>query len=90
MDSLRLARYSLPVDSQQYVDRLRFGQNSDKFNTENRINSTSIWESNMYKLLSNCVYGYFLLNLYNRIDVKLCQDPKEMLKYIAKPTFEYF
>ncbi len=60
------------------------------FNTKNRAKSTSIWESNINKMLNNAVYGFFLLNLMGRINVKLCQDPKEMLKLVAKQTFQSF
>ena len=60
------------------------------FNTEKRQQARSDFEKDLYKLLSNAVYGKTIENLRKRIHVKLISDQKEAKRYIRKPTCQSF
>ena len=61
-----------------------------EYNTEMRKAAKSESEKSLWKLASNSVYGKFLEQLRNRLNVKLVTDQKLAEMYIAKPTFQSF
>ena len=56
------------------------------FNTEKRQNARSDFEKDLYKLLSNAVYGKTIEQLRSRTHIKLISDPEMAKRYIRKPT----
>ena len=60
------------------------------FNTEKRQHARSDFEKDLYKLLSNAVYGKTIEQLRSRTNIKLISDPNEAKRYIRKPTCRSF
>ena len=56
------------------------------FNTEKRINVANDFEKGFLKLMINSVYGKAVENLRKRINVRLVNNEKDVLKYTSKPT----
>ena len=61
-----------------------------KFNSEMRRDAKSAFEKDFFKLMVNSVFGKFLQNLRNQIDLKLVSDQICAEKLIAQPAFEDF
>jgi len=59
-------------------------------NTEKRQHARSDFEKDLYKLLSNAVYGKTIEQLRKRTHVRLISDPIEAKRYIRKPTCQSF
>ena len=57
------------------------------FNTNKRKESNDKFSKNLYKLLSNCIYGKSIENIRIRINVKLVNDKNNYLKIVNKPKF---
>ena len=57
------------------------------FNTDKRQNSPDQFSKDLYKLLSNCIYGKSIENQRKRINVKLVNDKKAYQKIVNKPNF---
>ena len=60
------------------------------FNTRQRQLSKTPTEKQMFKFLTNSLYGRTLLNQRKIVDVKLITNEKTARNVIAKPTFESF
>jgi len=60
------------------------------YNTEKRQQARSDFEKDLYKLLSNAVYGKTIEQLRKRTHIKLISDPNEAKRYIRKPTCQSF
>lgn len=58
-----------------------------KLNTELRKKAKTKHAQNFYKLVTNSLYGRLLMQLRNRINVKLITKWKQARRLIAKPTF---
>ena len=54
------------------------------FNTEKRINAGNDFEKDFLKLMINSVYGKTMEILRKRINVKLVNNEKDLLKYTSK------
>lgn len=51
-----------------------------EFNTKQRKLALSKFEQDLYKLMTNAVFGYSLLNHKNRIDFRLVTEKKKFVK----------
>ena len=60
------------------------------FNTEKRQQARSDFEKDLYKLLSNAVYGKTIEQLRKRTHIKLISDPNQAKRFIRKPTCQSF
>ena len=60
------------------------------FNTEKRMQARSDFEKDLYKLLSNAVYGKTIEQLRSRTHIKLISDSNIAKRYIRKPTCKSF
>ncbi|MBV2113503.1 MAG: hypothetical protein KUF82_21330, partial [Candidatus Thiodiazotropha sp. (ex Ctena orbiculata)] len=58
------------------------------FNTEQRKNSKSNFEKDLWKLMNNSFYGKTLENIRGRSEIKLTTSKEEAKKYINKPNFK--
>ena len=56
------------------------------FNTEKRKNAANNFEKDLFKLMTNSVYGKTMKNLRKRISVQLVTNEKDFLKYTSRPT----
>ena len=57
------------------------------FNTKKRQESSHEFNKDLYKLLSNCIYGKSFENIRKMINVKLVNDKKTYQKCVNKPSF---
>ena len=57
------------------------------FNTEKRKNAANNFEKVFFKLMINSVYGKTMENLRIRINIRLVNDKKDILKYTSRPTY---
>ena len=57
------------------------------FNTEKRMNTANDFEKDFLKLMINSVYGKTMENLQKRINVRLVNNAKDVLKYTSRPTY---
>jgi len=57
---------------------------------EEHQQARSDFEKDLYKLLSNAVYGNTIQQLRKHMHVKLISDPKEVKRDIRKPTRQSF
>ena len=55
--------------------------------TEQRRAAKTKFETDLYKLLANAVFGKSMEQMRNRINVRLISDRNKALKAISKPTF---
>ncbi|XP_041378345.1 uncharacterized protein LOC121390564 [Gigantopelta aegis] len=58
------------------------------FNTQKRKEATDEFSKDLFKLLSNSVYGKQLQNVRNYQQVELITDEKRLRRYTAKPNFK--
>ena len=57
------------------------------FNTKKRMNATSDFETDFFKLLINSVYGKTMENFRKRINVGLVNNEEDFLKYTSRPIY---
>ena len=57
------------------------------FNTEKRMNATNDFEKDFFRLMIDSVYGKTMENLRKRINVRLVDNEKKILKYTSRPTY---
>ena len=56
------------------------------FNTEKIKNAAIDFEKDIFKKMTNCVYGKTTENLRKRINVRLANNEKDFLKYTGRPN----
>ena len=56
-------------------------------NTQLRMKSKNVFESNFFKLMNNSVFGKTIENIRKRTDIKLATTQKQVEKYIYKPNY---
>ena len=56
------------------------------FNTEKRANAANSFGKDFFKLMINSVYGKTMENLRKRMNVRLVNNKKYLLKYTSRPT----
>ena len=56
------------------------------FNTEKRTNAANSFEKDFFKWMINSVYGKTMENLQKKINVRLVNNKKDLLKYTSRPT----
>ena len=56
------------------------------FNTEKRKNAAIDFEKKNFKLMINCFYGKTMENLRKRINARLVNNAKHILKYTSRPN----
>ena len=57
------------------------------FNTQKRKEATNEADKNLFKLLSNAVYGKTMENIRKRIKIRITTNQKDFLKYASRPTY---
>ncbi|XP_054259555.1 uncharacterized protein LOC128984277 [Macrosteles quadrilineatus] len=57
-------------------------------NTKLRTQAKNDFEKEFYKLMNNGVFGKTMENIRNRVDVRLATKEKQIVKWIAQPTFK--
>ncbi len=58
------------------------------FNTEKRKQSKSDFEKDFWKLMNNAVFGKFMENVRNHVDIQLVTTEENAQKLINKPTYK--
>ena len=56
------------------------------FKTQKRTNATKGFEKDFFKLTINSVYGKTMENLRKRINIRLVNNEKDVLKYTSRPN----
>ena len=56
------------------------------FNTEKRTNAANSFEKNFLKLMINSFYGKRMKNSVKKINIRLVNNEKDLLKYTSRPT----
>ena len=56
------------------------------FNTKKRTNAADSFKKDFFKLMINSVYGKTMENLRKRINERLVNNKKDILKYTSRPT----
>ena len=59
-----------------------------ELNTKLRIEASSEFEIDFFKLVDNSVFGKTMENIRNRVDIRLRTDDKSAEKLVAKPNYE--
>jgi len=59
-----------------------------ELNTKLRIEASSEFEIDFFKLVDNSVFGKTMENIRNRVDIRLRTDDKSGEKLVAKPNYE--
>ena len=57
------------------------------FNTKKRLEATNEADKNLFKLLSNAVYGKTMENMRKRMKTRIRKTTKDFLKYASRPTY---
>ena len=57
------------------------------FNTKKKMNATNDSEKDFFKLMINYVYGKTMKNLRKRMNVRLVNNEKDVLKYTSRPIY---
>ena len=57
------------------------------FNIEKRMNATNDFEKDLFKLMTNSVYGKTMENLQKGINIRLVNNAEDFLKYTSKPRY---
>ncbi|XP_039291063.1 uncharacterized protein LOC120352839 [Nilaparvata lugens] len=57
-------------------------------NTQLRQQSKNKFQKDFHKLLNNVIFGKSCMNLWKQMDLKLVNNEKSLLKYIARPSFK--
>ena len=57
------------------------------FNTKKRLEATNEADKNLFKLLSNAVYGKTMENMRKRMKTRITKTTKDFLKYASRPTY---
>ena len=57
------------------------------FNREKRKNTANDFDKDFFKLMINFVYGKTMGNLRKRINVRLVNNARDILKYTSRPTY---
>lgn len=60
------------------------------FNTEMRRLAKSVFEKDIFKLLSNSCFGKSLENVRNHVDIKIVNNKKYAKKLIESTLFDSF
>uniref|UniRef100_T1IQ61 DNA-directed DNA polymerase n=1 Tax=Strigamia maritima TaxID=126957 RepID=T1IQ61_STRMM len=60
------------------------------FNIQQRQKATMDFAKGFWKLMNNSVFGKFMENLLNRVDIKLAQTEKKSRKLLASPRLKDF
>ena len=61
-----------------------------ELNTQKRMNATSTFEKDFYKLMNNSLFGKTMESLRKRIDVRLTDNQIQAERLVAHPAFENF
>jgi hypothetical protein len=61
-----------------------------QINTEKRMQAKSPFEKDLFKLMSNSLFGKMMENLFKRLDVRLTSDVIQAERLIAQPAFDDF
>ena len=56
------------------------------FNTEKRTNAANSFEKNFLKLMINSFYGKTMKNSGKKINIRLLNNEKDLLKYTSRPA----
>jgi len=59
-----------------------------ELNTKLRIEASSEFEKDFFKLMNNSVFGKTMENIRNRVDIRLRTDDKSAKKLVSKPNYE--
>lgn len=80
-------------DKERYVVHLKaltpWMRNYIELNTNCCSKATSEFEKDLFKLMNNSVFGKNMENIRNRLDVRLVNKRKKVLKLAAKPNYRH-
>ena len=60
------------------------------FNTKKRAQAKNLFEKNLYKYIVNSIYGKSVQNNRKLVNIKLINNPDDVIKTIKKPTVKYW